>query len=146
MPTETHSAHDLREFRRTGRWPSDDGPTLAQREKVNRVYAERELQRSAHEFLSALRIPHFHVPNERASEIERMKLAAEGVDPGVPDIVVVLHEGRSGWIELKSESGTLTENQKRWRDLLIERGHQWALCRSLREIEDALREWGRFDG
>lgn len=82
------------------------------------------------------------------------KLRAEGVRTGAPDYVlspgrhvILPREGRHigdpvavVWIELKSQDGALSPEQRRWRRHLVEaRGSHWFLCRSDVEVEAALR-------
>lgn len=56
----------------------------------------------------------FHVPNERSNRIQRMRLAAEGVLPGVSDYI--LAQGRGGYfgmyLELKAPKGKVTPAQR----------------------------------
>lgn len=82
------------------------------------------------------------------------KLKAEGVRSGAPDYVitpgadriVARHGPNAGdpiaviWIELKAESGTLSDDQRRWRRALkAAPGNHWFLCKSDIEVEAVLR-------
>ena len=57
-----------------------------------------------------------------------------GAHPGFPDLLVMC-EGRMLFIEVKAPKGTLSDNQKAFRDWSQAEGHAWALCRS---VDDAL--------
>ena len=53
----------------------------------------------------------------------------------------VLPDGRVVFIELKSDVGSLEPEQRAFRDAAKPHGI-WALCRSVDEVEAALRGWG----
>lgn len=57
-----------------------------------------------------------------------------GAHPGFSDLLVMC-EGRLLFIEVKAPKGTLSANQKAFRDWSHAEGHSWALCRS---VDDAL--------
>jgi len=83
----------------------------------------------------------FSVPNGgyRNAATARI-LQAEGVRPGVPDLILPVprHPYCGLAIEMKSSKGTLRDSQKWWREHLVEVGWQWCLCRSSSEAWDAL--------
>ena len=80
----------------------------------------------------------FHVPNGGLrSKSEAARLKWMGVLPGVYDLVLILPWGRSAYWETKTSSGSLSAEQKAFRDKLIALGHQHAVVRS---IDDARRE------
>ena len=65
------------------------------------------------------------------------QVRSEGLSKGAPDLVVAYHDGeepRTLWIECKSKSGRLSEEQIRWRDDLRALGHEWLLARSLDDV------------
>ena len=72
-------------------------------------------------------------------------LRAMGYRPGTPDMVVI-YRPSSGpiviWLELKSAKGTLSKAQEQCRKDLIAAGCKWALCRTLDDVERALRRFG----
>jgi len=70
-----------------------------------------------------------------------IQLKAEGVKPGTPDTFVTLDAGRIGWIEFKTDSGVLSQDQKNFRDKVLKLGHLWGLARSVREALELLTEW-----
>lgn len=55
--------------------------------------------------------------------------------PGLPDLLWIGPNGRTVWIEVKTESGQIRENQKRFIDRLAEMGHTAGIARS---VEQAL--------
>lgn len=68
------------------------------------------------------------------------RLARIGVRGGVPDILLV-HEGRAHWIELKAERGRLSDAQELTRDALLAAGARWAEVRSLDALRASLEAW-----
>ncbi len=78
----------------------------------------------------------FHVANESAtSDRMRMALAAKGLVAGIPDIVCV--HPLFG-MELKTLKGIQSEKQKAVEEKWINAGVPYYLCRSAKEVIDAL--------
>jgi len=78
----------------------------------------------------------FHVPNESASsDLMRMKLAAMGVVPGIPDIVCM---APIFGIELKMPTGTQSDKQKRIEQVWTAAGIPYYLCRNAAEVLSVL--------
>lgn len=87
-----------------------------------------------------------HSPNETGdgSEAARKRqavLVGMGVFPGFAD-VVVLARGRVLFLELKSPTGSLSDDQKEFRRRVWAQGLPWALVRSLDDAADALDAFG----
>jgi hypothetical protein len=84
----------------------------------------------------------FHVPNGgRRDPGEAAKLKQMGVRAGVPDLVFVLPDGRSAFVELKSDAGTLEPEQAAFFDAIPVEVPR-AVCRSIDDVERALLSWG----
>jgi len=78
----------------------------------------------------------FHVPNESASsDLMRIKLAAKGVVPGIPDIVFV--KPVFG-IELKLPTGSQSPAQKTIEQVWTAAGIPYYLCRNAAEVLSVL--------
>lgn len=127
-----------------------------------RQHTEDDLQVQVAEFLDwALPEPYrwLHVPNGgKRARIEAARLKAMGVKAGAADVLIfcplpnhlklITRDGmmpagvRVVWIELKSETGRLTEEQETWRDWCHLTGTPWFCCRSLDEVIEACREVG----
>lgn len=93
-----------------------------------------------------LRATWTHIPHEAAGRgkfaaIYMAKAKAMGLIKGSADFVFVW-QGGGGWIELKSETGSLTKEQREFRDWVIATGGNHAVCRSKQEVEAKLIEWG----
>lgn len=83
-------------------------------------------------------------------------LKSMGVLPGVPDIMICWLERACRdpiygwrddapaifWLELKSTKGRLSPAQQMFRERVLALGHCWALCRTLEQVEAALRSAG----
>ncbi len=77
------------------------------------------------------------------------KLKAEGVRKGVPDICLPVPRGRwhGLYIEMKTPTGTVRLEQKRWLSALRSQGYDAVVCRgwesARRFIEEYLQQEGR---
>jgi hypothetical protein len=71
-----------------------------------------------------------------------LRLKAEGVTPGVPDICIMLEKGRVGWLEAKAKRGSLSDYQKGFRARALRLGHLWACVKSMQEAILILASWG----
>ena len=117
-----------------------------------RVSPEAELQRAVSAYLDLALGPGVMwrmVENRPRSKIAGALQKARGVRAGTPDILLWWLFGRPysrshgfGAIELKSPTGVPSIAQKAFRDEFYVVGGRWAVCRSIRDVEAALREWG----
>lgn len=69
------------------------------------------------------------------------KMKAEGVKPGVADLMVI-HKGQPIAIELKTAKGRLSKAQQAWLERACEAGLAYDVCRSVEDVERALRSHG----
>lgn len=69
------------------------------------------------------------------------KAKASGVRRGWPDLQFLLPTGRTVYIEMKTKAGSLSPEQRAFRDR-CEPHDIFALCRSVEEVATALRKWG----
>jgi hypothetical protein len=108
-----------------------------------RQYRESGLQRAVHQYLSWALPPdavHYAVPNGlMRSQKARARAQGEGVMAGVPDIAIV-HRGRALFVELKSGRGVMSPAQRSMAQRLNYAGAAVCCCRSVEEVEAALRE------
>lgn len=54
--------------------------------------------------------------------------------PGTPDFIIPADAGRTLWIECKTVKGALSKDQRKFRDGLVARGHEFYVVRSLRRF------------
>lgn len=78
----------------------------------------------------------YHVPNGGSRNvIEAKRLKAQGVKPGVPDLVLPVARGKYHglYIELKTLRGRVSDAQKQWIDALRNQGYAAIVCRGADE-------------
>lgn len=71
-----------------------------------------------------------------------LRLKAEGVRPGVPDLCFLLPKGKTGWLELKAKGGVLSNAQKGFAAKAKNLGHRWDVAKTLNEAAETLTYWG----
>ncbi|NBB65064.1 VRR-NUC domain-containing protein [Pseudomonas sp. ODNR1LW] len=108
---------------------------------------EEDLQKVVVRFLklAAPKAVFFHVPNQRGTRkrFEQELLKAMGVRAGVADLVFVLPEGRVAFLELKApDNPRQSTDQAQFEEDVRALGAPYLICRSLAEVEGALRAWG----
>lgn len=84
----------------------------------------------------------YAVPNGGSrGPVEGRRLKAEGVTAGVPDLALVLPDGRAAFLEVKTPEGQLRQEQRRFGDWAELRGIPWAVVRNIDEAILALSSW-----
>ena len=99
----------------------------------------------------------FAVPNGGArSKSTAGKLKAEGVVPGVADLILLVPSildfsmrGNCGTIafsgalciEMKTARGTQMETQRKWQMRVMSHGYKYAVCRSLEEFINTIENY-----
>jgi hypothetical protein len=103
--------------------------------KINAT--EHEEQKVVAEYLDMTGVLWYAVPNgSLRNVVVAKKLKAEGVKPGVPDIVIAEPSGgyHGLYVELKrKKGGCISGNQKKWIDKLGSRGYLAVVCRGADE-------------
>jgi hypothetical protein len=92
-----------------------------------------------------LNVTFTHVPHEvggaGGAAKTRMALAkAMGLIAGSGDYVFI-GSRTSGWIELKSATGSLSPIQRDFRDWCTRCGVEYAVCRTVDNVEATLKQW-----
>lgn len=59
-----------------------------------------------------------------------------GFKKGLPDFMVFMRGGKTIFIELKANTGTLQPEQEQWRDWLKQADYAWFEARSLQEVRE----------
>jgi hypothetical protein len=110
---------------------------------------ERQIQRSIRAWLAAHGILSWAVPNGAhiaGSKLERIRkvsaLKADGLMPGAPDLTLVSRSGGVGFLEVKSATGSVSNEQKHMHRVLRDRGAPVAIVRSIDDTSEALKQWG----
>ncbi len=86
----------------------------------------------------------FAVPNGGHRHVlTAVKLKAEGVKSGVPDICLpVARKGYGSlFVEMKKEGGRLRDSQKKWLEELPKHGCKVAVCYSTDEAISVIKEY-----
>lgn len=83
-----------------------------------------------------------HIPNGGSrNKIEAARLKAQGVKPGVPDLMFI-HDGHPYFLELKRErGGVVSADQTIMHDDLRKAGATVGIARGLSAAVDLLQEW-----
>lgn len=104
---------------------------------------EAQLQRAVAGYLSwALTAPWTAMPAGGGGEMRGKILRGMGLRPGWPDLQLVGPGGVYYGIELKAEKGVLSKAQVECHSTIIAAGGHVAVCRSLEDVQAALRIWG----
>jgi hypothetical protein len=110
---------------------------------------ETVIQRAILANLRARGLIAVHVPNgatlsgnARQRAIQMNALKADGFCVGFPDLIIYGQDGKVGHIEVKIEGGRQTDTQKTVQAWMDERGHLYAVCRSIEDVAETLEGWG----
>ncbi len=110
---------------------------------------ETRLQREMKHYLGLKGFKVVHVPNgavlagnSTRRAIQMNSLLKDGLCKGFPDLLVYHDSGRVGHIEVKIEGQFASDDQMAVEQWLSERGHLYAVCRSLPDIDETLTKWG----
>lgn len=74
----------------------------------------------------------------RYSTKSKAWIKTRGTITGVSDIIAILHNGVTLWIEVKTATGRQTANQKEFQLKLESRGHTYIIVRSVDDLIDFL--------
>jgi hypothetical protein len=72
-----------------------------------------------------------HCPNGGSRQsAEAVRLKAQGVKAGVPDLHLPIQKGKyiGLYVEMKYDKGTLQKSQKEWLEAMVAAGHFVAVC------------------
>jgi len=87
----------------------------------------------------------FSVPNGGLRRLTTAQiLKAEGAKPGVADLLLTIpnQDYHGLFIEMKTEKGTLSDNQKKFKSAIERVGlHKYVICRSFEEFKKVVMEY-----
>lgn len=117
--------------------------TSPKRQSIKR--REQAIQKAVAELLDTAGQPGlvwFHVPNGGArSPVEAAIFKGLGVKPGVPDIFA-FYQGALYVLELKTEDGTLSDEQRVMLERLAAAGARTAVAYGVDQAIAVLKSWG----
>jgi hypothetical protein len=108
--------------------------------------AEAALQRAVFQLLAFCAKPGliaFHCPNGLASNaraVRRMK--GQGLTAGVADVCLVRPGGAAAFLELKSQGGQQSPEQRTFEQLCKANGSPYVIARTIDEAISILTAWG----
>jgi hypothetical protein len=76
----------------------------------------------------------FAINNNSINGIKGAMNKAMGVVPGVADMCYLKPEGRTCWIEWKTDTGKQSEEQKRFEKICLSLGHEYHIVRNEEEF------------
>ena len=83
----------------------------------------------------------YAVPNGGSRNVrEAERLKSEGVLAGVADLVVLLPQGKSLYIEMKVKGNKQTLNQKEFQQKAEVLGHKYYVCYSFEDFEKVVKQ------
>lgn len=89
----------------------------------------------------------FSVPNgayfAAKGKMEGARMKAEGLLPGVSDMILLQHSGIYGalLIEFKTKQGRQNDAQKQWQKKVEKDGYKYVIVRSLEEFQNAVNSY-----
>ena len=115
--------------------------------------SERELQAAVCEWMDVQGVTYFAIPNGQYRPGQRPEV---GMQAGVPDLCIPQPSSIWGdgadkarypemagalYIELKTKTGRLRDEQIEWLDRLTDAGNACTVCRSIDDVIDTVREY-----
>lgn len=80
-----------------------------------------------------------HNNNNSVNRIAGDKMKALGVVPGVADFELILPNGRVAFIEMKTPFGSLSDEQKRFCAMVVQRGHVYLVVRTFEKFQETIK-------
>lgn len=78
----------------------------------------------------------FHVNQKARNAIEGNRMKAMGVVPGVSDLIYLRPKDEGNlYIEMKTETGVQSKEQKEFEQLVTRLGYQYIICRSFDQFQ-----------
>ena len=109
----------------------------------SRRQPEHKIQVSIIEWLRWHKFFCFAIPNGgNRNAVTGAILKKEGVLAGCPDLQVILDNGKSIFLEVKTEKGVQQSTQKDFQKELEKRGHEYYIVRSLEDVINILGKSG----
>jgi hypothetical protein len=111
--------------------------------KVKVTMTEAALHRQVAKFLDAALCPEVFwttIDHAGGGKVLGAQRKARGARKGIPDVLLV-HQSKAFWIELKTAKGRVSEAQKEVGGHLVIAGCPVTVARSLEEVQSAVLKW-----
>jgi len=110
-------------------------------------FDESIIQAEIAEYLTLLGVFFFSVPNEAVGggpkAVRRMtRYKKMGLYPGMADIVIMDADQKAYFLEIKTEEGRMSRNQKDLQEFCASIGWSYAVARSIQDVVEILEGWG----
>ncbi len=79
----------------------------------------------------------FHVNQKAKNKIEGNRMKAMGVVPGISDLIYLSKYGTI-FIEMKTETGSQSDEQKEFEQIVTYLGYKYLICRSLEQFKQII--------
>ncbi len=104
---------------------------------------ESDIQKAIVEYLILMGVYFFAINNEMAgwgkqAMIRTRHFVAMGLRAGASDLVLVL-QGKVIFLEVKTETGRLSSNQRAFRNMVESLGHRYEVVRSVSDVERVIK-------
>lgn len=118
--------------------------------QIRNGLSEATIHRSVVKLLRTVLLPSvvwFHIPNgELRDPVVAGKLKGMGVVAGLPDLCLMwtdkdTEQPVTGWIELKSEKGRLSDKQADMIGRIASLHHHFSVARSVQDVADLIARW-----
>lgn len=110
---------------------------------------ETLIQRDVRKYLAGRGYVSVHVPNgatlsgDRQSRARQMaNLKRDGLMVGFPDLMVFNTRGAVGFMEVKTPTGKLSQNQSQVQSWMERDGFKYAVVRSKDDARETIKAWG----
>lgn len=106
---------------------------------------EHDLQVSIINLLRAYNIFALAIPNGgRRDAVTGARLKKEGVVAGAADLVLILDDGETVWVELKTPKGRQSDNQKEFQAKLQNLSHTYLIWRSIDDCNEFVQGYRKI--
>lgn len=120
---------------------------------VGKIFSEDQLQAACFcwfwNTIPAQRGMLFHVNQKARNRIEGNRMKAMGVVPGVSDFIHLsdpLNPGKPLFIEMKTKTGTQSDDQIRFQYIVEGLRYRYIICRSLDQFQEIVTSGGSPSG
>ena len=82
----------------------------------------------------------FSVPNSGKDGKEQSYKKATGLMAGVADLILLMPNGKCIFVEMKTEKGKQSDDQKTFEDAVLKLGFTYIVCRSFEQFQEEIQK------